>query len=285
MAATQHSSPDFRVGDWLAQPRLSRIEGKGQSVRVTPRAMAVLVYLAQKHGAVVSRNELLDAIWPRMAVTHDALSQCLVELRKAFGDDSKNPKVIETIPKVGVRLIARTTTVEPAGPEELLPEAPNDKTRRWSPAKTVWVAVAAVAIAGVALFVASGFFEPTDATASQRSERSLAAADAEARDLYLSAVGEYSSRPERREALLHEEALLERAVAKDPSFALAWARLGRTHTAFHFFDIDRTGARLALAKHALESGSGPPSHSLEHLSRARGMESRARRGPENRGPR
>jgi DNA-binding winged helix-turn-helix (wHTH) protein len=253
MAATPHSSPDFRVGDWLAQPRLSRIEGNGEAVHVTPRAMAVLVYLAEKQGAVVSRNELLDAIWPRMAVTQDALSQCLVELRKAFGDDSKNPRVIETIPKVGVRLIAPISAVQPARPEKPPPEAPNAKpTRRWSPAKTAWLTAAAVAFAGVALLVASRFSELTDPTASQRSQRCLAAADPEARDLYLSAVSEYSARPDRHEALVYEQQLLENAVAKDPLFACAWARLGLTHTTFYFMDIDRSQNRLDLAKQALD---------------------------------
>jgi Tol biopolymer transport system component len=67
--------------------------------------MAVLVYLADAGGAVVSRNELLDAVWPGMSVTPDALSQCVVELRKAFHDDPKHPAVIQTIPKLGLRLL------------------------------------------------------------------------------------------------------------------------------------------------------------------------------------
>ncbi len=78
----------------------------GEAQRVTPRSMAVLVYLAEAGGTVVSRNDILDAVWPGMQVTPDALSQCLVELRRVFGDSPKQPGVIETIPKMGVRLIA-----------------------------------------------------------------------------------------------------------------------------------------------------------------------------------
>ena len=106
MAAEGLSRPDFWVGDWLIRPSLSRIERGPDSVHVTPRSMAVLVYLAAADGRVVSRNEILDAVWPRMAVTQDALSQCIVELRKAFHDDAKRASVIETIPKLGVRLIS-----------------------------------------------------------------------------------------------------------------------------------------------------------------------------------
>lgn len=99
------SRRDFRLGDWIVQPSLAKVQRGGEEVHVTPRAMAVLVCLAQARGEVVSRNDILDAVWPGMSVTQDALSQCIVELRKAFRDNSKTPSVIETIPKVGVRLI------------------------------------------------------------------------------------------------------------------------------------------------------------------------------------
>jgi len=104
---------DFRVGGWLVQPRLTRIHGPGGEVRVSPKAMSVLVFLAQADGAVVSRDELFSAIWPRMAVTPDALTQCIVELRKAFHDVPRKPTIIETIPKVGIRLVPRVTAVDP----------------------------------------------------------------------------------------------------------------------------------------------------------------------------
>jgi Tol biopolymer transport system component/DNA-binding winged helix-turn-helix (wHTH) protein len=112
MAAVTLSGNDFRVGDWQVRPKLARIERGAEAVHVTPRSMALLVYLAEAGGRVVSRNELLDALWPRMAVTQDALSQCIVELRRAFRDDSRRAAVIETIPKVGVRLMAAVAILE-----------------------------------------------------------------------------------------------------------------------------------------------------------------------------
>src|SRR5262245_9667641 len=98
---------DLWIGDWLVEPKLARVSKAGEVQRVTPRAMAVLLCLAEAQGTVVSRNEILDAVWPGMAVTPDALSQCLVELRRVFGDNPKQPGIIETIPKMGVRLVAR----------------------------------------------------------------------------------------------------------------------------------------------------------------------------------
>jgi Tol biopolymer transport system component/DNA-binding winged helix-turn-helix (wHTH) protein len=120
MVAVKLSGADFCVGDWLVRPSLGRIECGAETVRVTPRAMAVLVYLAEAAGRVVSRNELLDVLWPRMLVTQDALSQCIVELRKAFRDDSRRAAVIETIPKVGIRLMAPAAALEPQPSPELL---------------------------------------------------------------------------------------------------------------------------------------------------------------------
>jgi DNA-binding winged helix-turn-helix (wHTH) protein/predicted ATPase len=105
MGAVRLSGRDFRVGDWWVRPSLSKIERGADAIHVTPRSMALLVYLAESAGRVVSRNDLLDTLWPRMAVTQDALSQCIVELRKAFHDDSKRAAVIETIPKIGIRLM------------------------------------------------------------------------------------------------------------------------------------------------------------------------------------
>lgn len=124
MSATGASRSDFRLGDWLVRPSLAAIERGGEAVHVTPRSMAVLVYLADARGGVVSRNELLDAVWPGMSVTPDALSQCVVELRKAFHDDPKQPAVIQTIPKLGLRLLV---AVMPVGAVDI--EQPTQRKR------------------------------------------------------------------------------------------------------------------------------------------------------------
>jgi TolB-like protein/tetratricopeptide (TPR) repeat protein len=109
MERANAADAELRIGDWLIEPTLARVSRAGDVQRITPRAMAVLLHLAKAGGTVVSRNDLLDAVWPGMAVTPDALSQCLVELRKVFGDNPKRPGVIETIPRMGVRLVAPVT--------------------------------------------------------------------------------------------------------------------------------------------------------------------------------
>ena len=97
---------DFRLGDWLVSPMLNRISKGDESFNLKHKAMAVLVRLADANGEVVTRDEIMDAVWPGMAVTDDVLTQSIAELRKAFADDAKHPHIIETIPRVGLRLVA-----------------------------------------------------------------------------------------------------------------------------------------------------------------------------------
>ena len=71
--------------------------------------MQVLVYLAEHAGRAVSRRELEAHIWTGRIVTEDAVTNTILKLRRAFGDDARNARVIETIPKTGYRLIAEVT--------------------------------------------------------------------------------------------------------------------------------------------------------------------------------
>ena len=68
--------------------------------------MEVLVHLADHSGKVVAKEKLLQFIWGDAFVTEHVLKVAISELRKALGDDAKNPRFIQTIPKSGYRLIA-----------------------------------------------------------------------------------------------------------------------------------------------------------------------------------
>ena len=100
------SESPFRLGQWTVWPRRCTIESDATSTHVKPKSMAVLVRLADADGDVVSRNDLLDSVWPGSDVTDDVRTHCIVELRKAFDDSREAPRVIENIPKRGYRLIA-----------------------------------------------------------------------------------------------------------------------------------------------------------------------------------
>lgn len=77
----------------------------GSPVALRPKTWSVLVYLAERPGALVTREELLDAVWPEVAVTPDTLTKSIGELRVALGDDSRQPRFIETVHRRGFRFL------------------------------------------------------------------------------------------------------------------------------------------------------------------------------------
>ena len=102
----------FRVGDWTIDPSTCRIKRHGRELKIEPKAMAVLVCLAQNAGHVVTREQLEETAWAGMVVGYDSLASAIIKLRKAFNDNSKNPQVIETVPKKGYRLIAPVSSAQ-----------------------------------------------------------------------------------------------------------------------------------------------------------------------------
>lgn len=99
------ATADLQIGDWRVDPAANELERAGESVRVEPKVMQVLLVLAER-GGVVSREELLSTVWPGVVVGEEALTQAIIKLRRALGDDSRSPSYIQTISKRGYRLIA-----------------------------------------------------------------------------------------------------------------------------------------------------------------------------------
>ncbi|HET6603816.1 MAG TPA: winged helix-turn-helix domain-containing protein [Xanthomonadaceae bacterium] len=88
----------------------------GQARHLPPKALAVLLQLARFPGCTVTRSELLDAVWKDSDPTPDAVSHAVKQLRLALGDDPRAPSYVETIPKVGYRLIAPVEMLDPPAP-------------------------------------------------------------------------------------------------------------------------------------------------------------------------
>jgi TolB-like protein len=96
---------DFQLGIWRVQPQLNCVSCDQKIIRLEPKMMEVLLCLAQSSGEVVSKERLVQEVWRNTFVTDDVLIRCVSALRKAFGDDSGKPAIIETIPKRGYRLV------------------------------------------------------------------------------------------------------------------------------------------------------------------------------------
>ena len=99
------SKARFLVGEWRVDPSLNLIEN-GDTRRLEPRVMEVLVFFAQHPNEVLSKDEILEAVWAGDFVGEEALTYSISELRKALGDTARDPSYIETIPRRGYRLIA-----------------------------------------------------------------------------------------------------------------------------------------------------------------------------------
>jgi len=86
----------------------------GEERHLRQQTFQVLVYLLEQRERLVTRDELIDYVWRDTAVTDNALEQCLAEIRKVLGDDSRHPRFIKTIPRAGYRFIAKVEEVSAA---------------------------------------------------------------------------------------------------------------------------------------------------------------------------
>jgi DNA-binding winged helix-turn-helix (wHTH) protein/predicted ATPase len=84
-----------------------------QLVSLRPKTFAVLRCLVERAGRLVSKEELLDTVWPGTTVSDVVPIVCVRELRKALGDDAEAPRFIETLARRGYRFIAPLTTTQP----------------------------------------------------------------------------------------------------------------------------------------------------------------------------
>jgi DNA-binding winged helix-turn-helix (wHTH) protein len=99
----------FKIGEWRVEPNTNRLVSTripDQQIRIDPKAMQVLVYLAEHAGQVVRKKEVVDEIWEGMTSNCEVVTNLIWEIRKALSDDAKCPQYIQTIPRKGYRLVA-----------------------------------------------------------------------------------------------------------------------------------------------------------------------------------
>jgi TolB-like protein/Tfp pilus assembly protein PilF len=108
--------------------------------------MAVLLYLAERAGEVVSREALLAAVWPHVVVGEDSVTQAIIKLRKALGDSAEAPAYIHTIAKGGYRLVASVARPQiVSSPETGESHMPGGR-RPWRSRRLIAGAISALAV-------------------------------------------------------------------------------------------------------------------------------------------
>ncbi len=155
----------MRIGGYVLDTRQNQLCSDGGSIALSPLAARFLELMGREPGAVVSRTAIVDALWRGdWLVGNPALNRLVSEVRRVLNDDPREPKLIQTVPRCGYRLIAEPI-VETARGEEiarepqpmvLAPHIPPNERLTW---KQVWTMAnyTIVAIAGsVSLLVAIG---------------------------------------------------------------------------------------------------------------------------------
>lgn len=231
----------FVAGEWTAEPSRNRLVRGAEEVRVEPRVMDVLVHLAAHAGTVVSKEDLVARVWEGRYVSDDVLTVTVYALRKALGDDARQPRYIETVPRRGYRLIAPVQT------DGLLAGHPFSTP----PRRPAWpLAVAAVALV---LLVAGALWML--ASAGRRHVPT-----AEAHEAYMK--GRYFLDQRSISSIQQAQEHFERAIALDPEYPAAHAGLADTYTFMSDFGVasppELRPRAMAAAERALalDPGSG-----------------------------
>ena len=103
-----------QFGPFLIDVGERMLRRDGEPVPLTPKAFDVLVALLERPGQLITKEELLQKVWPETFVEESNLAYNVFALRKALGDTAENSQYIETVPKKGYRFRA---TVIPAYPD------------------------------------------------------------------------------------------------------------------------------------------------------------------------
>jgi DNA-binding winged helix-turn-helix (wHTH) protein len=150
----------IHLGSLLLDPIEMKLLGPDGAVQLRPKTFAVLAFLAKNGGRIVSKDELLETVWPGLSVTDDAITHCISEARRAIG--SKGPELIRTLPRRGYLLAIPVGTQAPrsdwekglARKSDLLPFA-----RRHSLAVVATNSPGGVPQSAVVRFFVTGDFE------------------------------------------------------------------------------------------------------------------------------
>jgi transcriptional activator of cad operon len=138
----------LRIGEWCVNPASGEITRNGETARVEPRTMRLLLCLAEHAGTVVSIDDLLNQVWPDVNVSQDSVYQAVASLRRLLGDDPKQPEYIVTAPRLGYRMAARVSRWVD---QPLHPSAEETPAVRRSNAVFAWAACGALGLVIIAV--------------------------------------------------------------------------------------------------------------------------------------
>ena len=204
----------FQLGDWHILPRRGTLH-RGDEVRhLEPKVMAVLLCLAKNGDEVVRREDILDDVWADVVVGDEVLSRSISLLRTQLEDNPKQPTFIQTVPKIGYRLIA---TIDHVSADEPVSSPSKFRERNW-----LWILAAAVIVVSVSLLIAT---QPEKSTPNT-VETTVPVSPGACEQTIKMASAKLQQRGEdalRRSIVLYQSALAECPELADAALGLATA--------------------------------------------------------------
>ena len=102
----EHPRGTFQFGRFKLELSDRRLTSDGEEIYLRPKTYDTLLYLVERPGHLVTKKDLLDAVWEAVEVSENALTRCIKEVRAALGDEVENPHFIRTVPRLGYEFIA-----------------------------------------------------------------------------------------------------------------------------------------------------------------------------------
>lgn len=109
---SQQNERIYEFAEFRLLPEEHLLSRSGEPISLKPKAFSTLVLLVERHGHLVGKSELMERIWEDSFVEEAAVSRCIWSIRNALGEDSKNVRFIQTVPKLGYRFVAEVTEVQ-----------------------------------------------------------------------------------------------------------------------------------------------------------------------------
>jgi DNA-binding winged helix-turn-helix (wHTH) protein/Tol biopolymer transport system component len=150
-AHVSQTAQTLRFGPVTLIPSERIILKDGQPITLTPKAFDLLAYMASHPGRLLTKDELMQSIWPDVAVEESNLSYNVFAIRRALGEAEAEERYIETVPKQGYRFVPRVVVDEGARavPEDYPVDTRGGETKRQTRTTAAWVM--ALLMVGVAL--------------------------------------------------------------------------------------------------------------------------------------
>src|SRR5215470_7017872 len=155
---TERKSTIFNFADVEVREREFCIAKDGEVLAVEPKAFRVLLFLLRNPHKLVTKEELLDAVWSDTAVSENSLTRSVALLRKLLGDDTHEPRYIATVPTVGYRFLCDVRVTEdgfaPAGiePASASQSHPPEKSGRLQRKQALVIIAALIVLATAGWF-------------------------------------------------------------------------------------------------------------------------------------